>query len=161
MDSGGEFWNIAAGAIIGVAISVGVEVLFQIGEHVATVGMIGFDAQSIALAVISGAVGGALTASGIGCTGQIAGNAVLSGVLGDDRGVRARGTSYRTCINNLNAAKTKHATSNTKRTQKALYRATKKYNAAKTTVTKTAAKSYTKGTVISGFWGRVKNRLGI
>lgn len=79
----------------------------------------------------------------------------------DDRGIRARGTSYRTTINNLKTAKAKHKALNTKRTQKVLYYATKKYNVAKITVTKATAKSYEKGTVKSSFWGRLRSWLGI
>lgn len=77
-DADGCFWNIATGALIGAAISGGIELAAQLGEHMIFGSKVDF--KSVAIATISGAVGGALAASGISESGQMIGNAVISSV---------------------------------------------------------------------------------
>ena len=77
-DADGCFWNIATGALIGAAISGGIELAAQLGEHMIFGSKVDF--KSVAIATISGAVGGALAASDISESGQMIGNAVISSV---------------------------------------------------------------------------------
>ena len=53
VDTTGQFWNIAAGAIIGAGISAGVEILFQLSECVIVGNSL--DLTSIGMAALSGA----------------------------------------------------------------------------------------------------------
>ena len=71
-DDGGEFWNLAAGAVIGAAISAVSQVVGNVasGEHWS---------NGVLVATASGAASGALAATGVGRLGQTIGNAVISG----------------------------------------------------------------------------------
>ena len=137
VDTTGQFWNIAAGAIIGAGISAGVEILFQLSECVIVGNSL--DLTSIGMAALSGAAGGALAATGIGLIGQIVGNAgigaatevvsqvnsgnrnmksialnvgimtVVGGISGavGGKGIRAQDTAYKKSIDTLNSVKGK------------------------------------------------------
>ena len=71
-DDGGEFWNLAAGAVIGAAISAVSQVVGNVasGEHWS---------NGVLVATASVAASGALAATGVGRLGQTIGNAVISG----------------------------------------------------------------------------------
>lgn len=75
-DNGGEFWHIVVGAVIGAAISTVASVISQ----VRTDGSV--DPVTTLIAAGSGAIGGALTASGVPVGGQIVGGALI-GMAGD------------------------------------------------------------------------------
>lgn len=71
MDSSGEFWNIAAGAVIGGVLSA----VTQIAANIAT----GNEWSSgVVVAAVTGAASGALSATGLGKVGQAFGNAAIS-----------------------------------------------------------------------------------
>ena len=73
VDSEGNFWNIVAGAVAGAVISA----ISQVITNVAT----GNEWSSgVVLAAAAGAVSGGLAATGLGKTGQMIGNALISGV---------------------------------------------------------------------------------
>lgn len=72
-DTEGDFWNLAAGAIIGAAIGGGTEMVFQALEG-------NFDLESIAVAAIGGALSGAFAATGIRVKGQMIANAAINGI---------------------------------------------------------------------------------
>ena len=65
-DTGGEFWHIVIGAVIGAAIGA------------VSSALSGGDAVDIIVGGFAGAVSGALTASGIGIVGQVVGSAAIS-----------------------------------------------------------------------------------
>ena len=72
-DTGGEFWDLATGALFGGLISG----ISQIVTNVVT----GTEWSSgVLTATVAGAVSGALAASTVGRVGQIVGNALISGV---------------------------------------------------------------------------------
>lgn len=74
-DSGGEFWNIVAGAAIGGVLSA----VTQIAANIAT----GTEWSSgVLVAAATGAVSGALSATGLGKVGQALGNAAI-GFVGE------------------------------------------------------------------------------
>lgn len=77
-DDAGEFWNLVAGAIIGGVISGGLEVAAQLIENKGTNKKLNI--ENIIVATVGGAVGGALSASVIGRTGQKIGNALIGAV---------------------------------------------------------------------------------
>ena len=70
-DDGGEFWHIVAGAVIGAAISATITIASNLikGESIT---------DGLLTATLSGAASGALSATGIGIVGAIAGNAAIS-----------------------------------------------------------------------------------
>jgi len=68
MDSDGEFWNIAAGAVIGASISV----VSQVVGNFLSGGDLG---KGVIVAAVSGAASGALSATGLGKWGQAFANA--------------------------------------------------------------------------------------
>ena len=70
-DSGGEFWHIVAGAVVGGLISGAIKVVANAIE--------GNDlTDGLGIAMLSGAASGALAATGVGVVGMIAGNAAIS-----------------------------------------------------------------------------------
>lgn len=71
MDSEGEFWNLAAGAVIGGTISA----VTQIVGNVVTGDSL---SKGVIMATVTGAFSGALSASAIGIIGQAFGNAGIS-----------------------------------------------------------------------------------
>ena len=72
-DEGGDFWNLAAGAIFGGAISA----ISQVVTNAVTGNDLG---AGVATAFIAGAISGALSASSVKKAGQIIGNALISGI---------------------------------------------------------------------------------
>ena len=97
-DDAGEFWNIAAGAIIGAAISGGAELLAQVASSTATGKKI--DWGSVGLAAAGGAVSGALASTGIGAAGQKIGNAAIGFVSETVAQIRA-GSDFKTAAANV------------------------------------------------------------
>lgn len=128
-DREGEFWNIAAGALIGAVTNVATAYIS------AKVTGTSFSSSDLILSAISGAASGALAATGLGKVGQIVGNAaigVISGVANEisnydkdnfslgkaalrvgtagvsgaiagvigGKGARAAGTNYRAALDN-------------------------------------------------------------
>ena len=75
-DDGGEFWHIVAGAILGAAISTVASIVSQVRTNGSV------DPVTTLIAAGSGAIGGALTASGVPVGGQIVGGALV-GMAGD------------------------------------------------------------------------------
>ena len=70
-DSGGEFWHIVAGAVVGGLISGAIKVVANAIE--------GNDlTDGLGVAMLSGTASGALAATGVGVVGMIAGNAAIS-----------------------------------------------------------------------------------
>ena len=76
IDDAGDFWNIAAGAVIGAAISAGMELAAQVLESKGKK----IKWESVAVAAVGGAVSGGLAASGVGVVGQKIGGAIVGGV---------------------------------------------------------------------------------
>ena len=97
-DDAGEFWNIAAGAIIGAAISGGAELLAQVASSTATGKKI--DWGSVGLAAAGGAVSGALASTGIGAAGQKIGNVAIGFVSETVAQIRA-GSDFKTAAANV------------------------------------------------------------
>lgn len=187
-DTGGEFWTIAAGALIGAVISAGIE----FGMELAFDGKI--DAGSIGLAALSGAAGGALAATGFGYGGQIIGNAVISGVsevisqirsgnrniksiaanagamaavgaasvyIGG-KGIRAQGEPYRKSIDNLKRVRgnVSKALSNPKGYRHQINRAVKRHRITTRRTIKSTTKSFAAASFFSNILGRVKSFFG-
>ena len=187
-DTGGEFWTIAAGALIGAVISAGIE----FGMELAFDGKI--DAGSIGLAALSGAAGGALAATGFGYGGQIIGNAAISGVsevisqirsgnrniksiaanagamaavgaasvyIGG-KGIRAQGEPYRKSIDNLKRVRgnVSKALSNPKGYRHQINRAVKRHRITTRRTIKSTTKSFAAASFFSNILGRVKSFFG-
>ena len=76
VDEDGEYWNIAAGALIGGVISAAFEAANQL-ISCKTKGS-SFDVGAVVAAGLSGAIVGGFTASGLGKAGQAVGNALGS-----------------------------------------------------------------------------------
>ncbi len=182
-DAGGEFWTIAAGAVIGAAISAGIE----LGMQLATGGKI--DVAGIGLAALGGAAGGALAATGLGYIGQTVGNAAISGasevisqvrsgnrdiesiavnagamaavgaasVVIGGKGIKAKGTPYRNSLDNLSRVKgnVSKALSNPKNYRRQINRAIKRHR----TISRTAVKATTKSFVLANLFSNVSGRL--
>jgi len=188
MDAGGEFWTTASGAVIGAAISAGIE----LGMQLATGGKI--DVVNIGLAALGGAAGGALAASSFGYIRQVVGNAAISGIseailqykdgnrdLGSialnagtmavagaasvywgGKGIKAKGTPYRKSIDNLKSVKenVSKAISNPKGYRHQINRAIKTHQLTTRTAVKSTSKSFAKASFFSNFVGKVKNFFG-
>ena len=187
-DTGGEFWTIAASALIGAVISAGIE----FGMELAFDGKI--DAGSIGLAALSGAAGGALAATGFGYGGQIIGNAAISGVsevisqirsgnrniksiaanagamaavgaasvyIGG-KGIRAQGEPYRKSIDNLKRVRgnVSKALSNPKGYRYQINRAVKRHRITTRRTIKSTTKSFAAASFFSNILGRVKSFFG-
>ena len=73
IDEDGEFWNLLIGAGAGALISGGVTMAVNISQGKAW-------HEGIGIAMASGAITGALAASGVGLSGQIIGNALIGGM---------------------------------------------------------------------------------
>lgn len=71
VDDGGEFWNIAAGAVIGGALSVTIQIVANLatGEKWSS---------GVLMAAVTGAASGALSATGAGKVIQVIGNGAIS-----------------------------------------------------------------------------------
>ena len=155
LDEDGEFWNVAAGAIMGGIISAGVELAFQALESRKTNKNI--DWKSVGFAALGGMAGGALAATSAKAIFQVVGNAAISGLvetgnqwnsdttiekkilnvgaaiviggiaggIGGD-GIRVKGSSYGKATSSLKQAK--------KGLKKAAYRTKIKYHLAKKAV---------------------------
>lgn len=184
VDSTGEFWNIAAGAIIGGAISAATQIAANVisGEKWSS---------GVLMATVAGAASGALASTGIGLTGQIFGNAgisaasevasqlkdgntdissiainagimaVVGGISGaiGGPGIRSKGTAYKKSIDTLNSVKgnVSKALSNPKGYRHQINSAIKNHASMSRTAVKSTAKSFTKASGFATFWGRVKN----
>jgi len=77
VDENGEVWWVAVGALAGGTVGAGVDIYKQMrsGADWSSI-----DKKSVLIAAGSGAVSGALGATGVGLLGQVAGNALISGV---------------------------------------------------------------------------------
>ena len=73
-DNGGEFWHIVIGAAAGALINAAVSAVSQGIEN----GWDNINWGEVGVAAATGALGGALTASGVGLAGQIAGSAAIA-----------------------------------------------------------------------------------
>ena len=73
-DDGGEFWHIVIGAAAGALINAAVSAVSQGIEN----GWDNINWGEVGVAAVTGALGGALTASGAGLAGQIAGSAAIA-----------------------------------------------------------------------------------
>ncbi len=73
-DDGGEFWHIVAVALVGGLISATVSVISQVLDNKSV------DLKTTLYVATSGAIGGALTASGVGVVGQVIGGMINGGV---------------------------------------------------------------------------------
>lgn len=187
-DSGGEFWTIASGALIGAVISAGIE----FGMQVASGGKI--DIFNIGLAALGGAAGGALAASSFGYIGQVIGNAAISGVsevisqvrsgnrdLGSivlsagkmaavgaasvvigGKGIKAKGTPYANSLNSLNSVKgnVSQAISNPSVYKQQINSAITTHQVTSRAAVKSTTKSFAKASFFSNFVGRVKSFFG-
>ncbi len=187
-DTGGEFWTIVSGAIIGAVISTGVEV----GLQLATGGDI--DVFNIGLAALGGAAGGALAATGLGYVGQAFGNAIISGVseavsqirsgnrdfgsiainscktavIGaasvaiGGKGIKAKGTAYKKSLDNLNSVKGNitEALSNPQGYRQQINSAIKTHQSTTISSVKSTTVSFGLANIFSNFVNRVKNFFG-
>ena len=82
IDDGGEYWNIVAGAVIGGAISVGMELANQvISSKIAGEKVNWTEAgKAIAISAVSGAIGGGMTAAGVPVNIERAVTGAISGL---------------------------------------------------------------------------------
>ena len=73
-DDGGEFWHLVIGAAVGAAISFASSIVTDLvaGDEI--------DWKAAGISAASGAASGFLAATGVGLAGQVAGNAIISGV---------------------------------------------------------------------------------
>jgi RHS repeat-associated protein len=185
VDEDGEFWNIAAGAVIGGLIGAGTELITQ---AVTSKGKI--DWKGVVLAGVGGAAGGALAATGAVRGLQAVGNAVISGFseaysqvrsgnknvksilknaavsaviggvsgwMGGD-GIRAKGSSYRKASESLKSLKGNihKAVKNPRRYKHDLNHAIKWHGIITRRAVKKTTKVFSYCTVASTIGGRLK-----
>ena len=77
VDNGGEFWNLIIGAVVGAVVSAAVSFVSQLLDDEAPSITSGEFWGHVGVAAATGAVSGAVAASGVGLVGQIAVNATL------------------------------------------------------------------------------------
>ena len=187
-DAGGEFWTIVSGAVMGAAISAGVELALQI----VTTGKV--DLINIGLAALGGAAGGALAATSFGWTGQIIGNAAISAVTEGisqvkngnrdiksivinagkmavigaasvaigGKGIKAKGSAYKKSIDKLNSVKgnVTKAITNPKAYRHQINRAIKSHRVITRTAIKSTVKSFGLANLVSNIMGRFRSYFG-
>jgi len=76
-DRGGEFWNIVIGAVAGAVVGVVTSAFSQLTDKESSKISEGEFWKHLGVSAATGAISGALAASGVGIVGQIVGNAVL------------------------------------------------------------------------------------